>query len=146
MNDNVDKHNDERSTGEVTPAFAFHRIWVEQCAAARDIRTRYGTQQALGYLVGEKLLNFVREADRSPAFAAELPCFVEEIKCMFVPAIIADYLDQVRRVGALGHVCDDETYDEIKAAGMIEDDSVAGAEDVLLMARIREMLLPVASA
>ncbi len=119
----------------------FHRIWVEQCAAARVVRDRYGSDKALGYLLGEKLLNFMREADRSPEFAHELPFFVEEVKEIFVPAVIADYLDNVQRVGALGHVYDNETYEEIKAAGMIEDDPIAGAEDVLLVAQMRELLL-----
>jgi hypothetical protein len=58
----------------------FHKIWVEQCVALRVIRDRFGTDKALGYLLGEKLLNFMREANRSPEFAAELPFFIEEIK------------------------------------------------------------------
>jgi hypothetical protein len=72
----------------------------------------------------------MREANRSPEFAAELPFFIEEIKEMFVPAVLADYIENVHRVGVFGHVCDDETYDEIRAAGMVEDDAVGGAENV----------------
>lgn len=105
----------------------FHKIWIEQCAAARVIRDRFGTDKALGYLLGEKLLNFMREANHSPEFAAELPFFVEVIKEMFVPAVLADYLDNVHRIGVFGHVCDDETYEEIRTAGMVEDDAVGGS-------------------
>ena len=36
----------------------FHRIWIEQCEASWTIRDRFGVKSALGYLVGEKLLNF----------------------------------------------------------------------------------------
>ena len=36
----------------------FHKIWEEQCAATRTIRKRFGVENALDYLVGEKLLNF----------------------------------------------------------------------------------------
>lgn len=35
----------------------FSDIWVEQCDAAREIRDARGMRKALGYLVGEKLLN-----------------------------------------------------------------------------------------
>ena len=58
----------------------FHEIWIEQCEAARDIREAFGLQKALGYLIGENLLNFLRADDEDPAFAGELPRFVEEIK------------------------------------------------------------------
>jgi len=61
----------------------FHEIWIEQCEAARDIREAFGLQKALGYLIGEKLLNFLRAADEDPAFAGELPRFVAEIKQIF---------------------------------------------------------------
>jgi predicted nucleic acid-binding protein len=41
-------------------------VWIEQCEAARDIRDAWGTRKALGYLIGEKLLNYrVRRALRS---------------------------------------------------------------------------------
>jgi len=44
----------------------FHKIWIDQCEAARDIREAFGVQKALGYLIGEKLLNFLRAADQDP--------------------------------------------------------------------------------
>jgi hypothetical protein len=43
----------------------FHRIWVEQCEAAQGIREAFGLEKAIGYLIGEKLLNFLGEADRA---------------------------------------------------------------------------------
>jgi phosphopantothenate synthetase len=51
----------------------FHKVWQEQCEATRTIRERFGVKSALDYLVGEKLLNFASEAERSLEFAAELP-------------------------------------------------------------------------
>jgi hypothetical protein len=33
-----------------------HRIWIAQCAAAREIRERFGADKAPGYLIGEKFL------------------------------------------------------------------------------------------
>lgn len=45
----------------------FHKIWIEQREAAQDIRERFGTEKALGYLIGEKLLEFVRASDTPPS-------------------------------------------------------------------------------
>ena len=58
----------------------FSDIWIEQCDAARDIREAWGTRKALGYLIGEKLLNHIRAADSDPSWAAKLPLFAAEIK------------------------------------------------------------------
>lgn len=44
----------------------FSDIWIEQCDAARDIRESWGTQKALGYLIGEKFLNYIRASDSRP--------------------------------------------------------------------------------
>jgi hypothetical protein len=90
----------------------FHEIWIERCHAARDIREAFRLQKALGYLIGEKLLNFLRAADEDPAFAGELPRFGAEITQIFGGAEIETYLDTMDRVGALGHASG-----EARAAG-----------------------------
>ncbi len=51
----------------------FHKIWQEQCEAAKEIRERYSVENALSYLVGEKLINFAEAAEQRPEFAQELP-------------------------------------------------------------------------
>ena len=43
----------------------FHRLWIEQCAAAQRIKQRFGLGNALEYLVGEKLLRFVETAQHA---------------------------------------------------------------------------------
>jgi hypothetical protein len=91
----------------------FHKIWIGQCEAARDIREAFGVQKALGYLIREKFLNFVEAADHDPDFAAEVPAFVEEIHAIFQPEETRVYLDGVHCVGPLGHVCSDEEYEEM---------------------------------
>ncbi len=48
----------------------FHKIWEEQCEATRTIRERFGIENALDSLIGEKLLNFAKAADQDPDFAA----------------------------------------------------------------------------
>ena len=35
-------------------------LWHDQCEAARGIKERFGSEKALGCLLGEKLLNFLR--------------------------------------------------------------------------------------
>ncbi len=119
----------------------FHKIWIEQCEAARGIEQEFGTEKALGYLIGEKLVNFVRASDQHPEFAAELPNFVAQVKRIFEPYDIREYLGNIRRVGALGHVCTEEEIEVFRAAGAIDEDPVRGAEDVLVVERIKKLLL-----
>lgn len=126
-----------RGTGLVE----FHKSWIEQCEAARDIRGAFGQDKALGYLIGEKLVNFVRVADRHPEFAEEFPKFIGEIKQIFQPSELREYLDGIRRVGPLGHVCTDEEFEALLAAGAFDEDAVRGAEDVLIVERIKRLLL-----
>ncbi len=117
------------------------KIWIEQCQATEGIRERFGIQKALGYLIGEKLVNFVQEADGDPDWARELPQFIAEIKRIFSPTEIQDYLDNIRRTGTMGHACTEPEFELFREAGALDDDPVRGAEDMLIVARIREMLL-----
>ncbi|MBI4563464.1 MAG: hypothetical protein HY716_02060 [Planctomycetes bacterium] len=119
----------------------FHKIWIEQCEGARGVKEEFGTEKALGYLIGEKLVNFIRASDTRPEFSAELPNFVAEVKLIFEPHEIRGYLENVRRIGAMGHVATDEEFEFMRKAGAFNEDPVRGAADVLLVERIREMLL-----
>jgi hypothetical protein len=42
----------------------FHKVWIDQCDAARGIKERFGDRKALGYLIGEKLVMFSRQVLR----------------------------------------------------------------------------------
>ena len=53
-----------------TEPIEFHKIWIEQCEATETIRERFGLQNALDYLIGEKLFSFVAAAEQDPEFAA----------------------------------------------------------------------------
>ncbi len=119
----------------------FHTIWVDQCETAEDIREAFGLQKALGYLIGEKFLNFLQVVDQDKAFMAELPGFVEKIKTIFANAEIRTYLNTIHRVGALGHVATDEAYEEMREAGAIDEDPVDWAEQILLIERAKTLLL-----
>jgi len=119
----------------------FHMIWLEQCEGARGIKEEFGTEKAIGYLIGEKLVNFVRASDTRPDFAAELQHCVAEVKRIFEPHEIREYLENVRRIGAMGHVATDEEFEFMRKAGALDENPVRGAEDVLIVDRIKEMLV-----
>lgn len=82
------------------PAFAkailggmrFEKIWVEQYRATKGIRRRFGAESALDYLIGEKLMTFAEEAERSPEFAKELPRFLAAIWQTFDKYELAGYV------------------------------------------------------
>jgi hypothetical protein len=74
----------------------FHKIWVRQCRATRDIKRRYGVKSALNYLIGEKLMNFADAAERHPEFAAELPRFQAAVWNIFNPYELAGYLSSLK--------------------------------------------------
>jgi hypothetical protein len=119
----------------------FHKIWIDQCEDAGDIREAFGLQKALGYLIGEKFLNFLRAADQDTDFAGEVPSFVEEIRRIFDQAELSAYLDGVRRVGPLAHTASDEAYEEMRDAGAFDEDPVEWAENILLVERVKKLLL-----
>ena len=75
----------------------FCKIWFEQCEAAKGIENEFGTQPALAYLIGEKFLNFLEAAENDPMFRAEIPAFVAEIKRIFEPWQLAEYLATARQ-------------------------------------------------
>jgi hypothetical protein len=121
-----------------------HETWRDQCVAALSIQKEHGIQKALGYLVGEKLLHYVEAAETRPAFARRLPTFVATIREMFDAPFLREYLNSVKRVGAQGHVMDDETFEV--ARGMFHEDVVSAAEDVIRMASGNTQTRPVGNS
>jgi len=83
----------------VASEIEFHRLWIEQCAAAQRIKQHFGLGNALEYLVGEKLLRFVETAEHNPLFAQELPSFVAEIKRVFSLAEVGKAIERTKRLG-----------------------------------------------
>ena len=67
-----------------------------QCAATRTIRERFGVENALDYLIGEKLLNFAKAADQDPEFAAELPRFQAAVWEIFNPYELRGYVASLK--------------------------------------------------
>jgi hypothetical protein len=119
----------------------FHKIWIDQCEAAEQIEADYGTEKALGYLIGEKLLNFLEVAEAKPEWRAEISDFIAKIKEIFKPWQIAEFFEESRRLGVWGHVADDEEHRLFRSQ---VDESVNLREDarnLLLFERAREWLL-----
>jgi hypothetical protein len=123
----------------------FHKIWIDQCAATEDIRESFGLENALDYLIGEKLFTFLMASEQDPEFAAEVPAFVDEIRRIFTPDEIRSYLDDLERTKFLAPpdpVLDiNDSDDEIEEEPWLEN-PVMGAEKLLRFSRGRQLLLP----
>ena len=98
----------------------FEDIWRKQCEATLGIRKRFGEEAALDYLVGEKLLHYVSAARYNPAFAAQLPAFVSDVRQMFPRETMATYLTALeQRLTENNHFVDIE--DTCLGSGSIDD-------------------------
>lgn len=120
-----------------------HRIWIEQCEAARGIESEFGTQQALEYLVGDRFLNFLEAAETDAAFRDEIPAFVAEIKTIFQRWQLAQYLETARETEPFDPRLFEgvHEFDADEVEDMRRDDIRQSARDLLLVERAREWLL-----
>jgi hypothetical protein len=113
-------------------------IWIEQCNAARGIEDEFGTPRALEYLVGEKFLNFLEAAEANAALRAEIPAFVAEIKTIFEPWQLAEFLETARQTEAF----DPSIYDDPETVEMEREAELRrSARDLLLVERAKEWLI-----
>src|SRR5208282_3539830 len=90
-------------------------IIESQVDAARNILEGFGTEKAMGYLIGEKFLNFLEVAETDRTWWQAIPAFVAEIKAMFEPWQLADFLNTPRRLGALGHASTEDGHRLLRA-------------------------------
>ena len=116
-------------------------IWTSQCDAARQIREDFGTEKAVGYLVGEKLLNYLEVAETDAEWRAELPDFIEEIKDIFEAWEIAEFLETPRRLGVLGHVASEESHELFRSQADESDQVREDARNLMMLEWARELLL-----
>lgn len=63
--------------------------------------TLLGNEKALGYLIGEKLLNHIRSADSRPEWAEKLPLFLAEIRRIFTADELQTYFAAATRASVL---------------------------------------------
>jgi hypothetical protein len=97
--------------------FSFHKIWIDQCEATEGIREHFGLQNALDYLIGEKLFHFVQAVEQHSEFAAELPAFVAEIQRLFTAGQIREYLDDPEKTKYLAPREPDLEIDDLDEEG-----------------------------
>src|SRR5215208_5227516 len=117
-----------------------HKVWIEQCDAARRIEDDFGTDKALDYLIREKFLNFLEVAETDPGFREEIPAFVAEIRTIFEPWQLAECLETARQSEPFDpSVYEDEDPEDVEMHR--QDDLRRSARDLLLVERAREWLL-----
>jgi len=127
-----------------SPSIAFHKIWIDQCAAAEDIRQTFGLENAVSYLIGEKLFTFLMVSEQDPQFAAEVSAFADEIRRLFSATEISDYFHHLERARFFAPPDPDLDSDDLD--GDIEDEPwhqnpVRGAEELLRFSRAQHLLL-----
>jgi hypothetical protein len=117
-----------------------HEIWREQCQAARTVEDNFGTRNALDYLVGEKFLNFLEAAETDAGFRDEIPSFVAEVKTIFEPWQLAEYLETARQTEPFDPgIYEGEDPEDVE---MYRQENVRrSANDLLLVERAKEWLL-----
>jgi len=120
----------------------FHRIWRQQCAATETIKDEHGIENALAYLIGEKLMNFVAASEEHPEFAQDLSEFAAEIRRIFPPEEIAGYLDQFERCKIIEPLPEQAEDHEAEACDDLLHDPVSTAEEIMRFARVRALLQP----
>jgi len=119
-------------------------IWIEKCDAARMIEDEFGTDKALRYLIGEKFLDYLEAAERLPDFRAEIPAFVAEIKTIFEPWQLAEFLKTARQSDPFDpslYDDEDEDIDPEFVEDERQDELRRSADDLLLVEQARGWLL-----
>jgi hypothetical protein len=116
----------------------FHALWRDQCEAARAIQDRYGLENALDYLVGEKLMNFVEAAEERPEFLQELPAFVAAVRTLFAPEELRKYFDRLEH-----RLIAQRTHKEQALESEAWNDSTHTQEQLQRLAWVRAMVLQV---
>jgi hypothetical protein len=116
-------------------------IIQSQADAARHILEDFGDEKAMGYLIGEKFLNFLEGAETDDEWRQAIPAFVTEIKAIFEPLQIAEFLNTPRRLGTLGHVASEEAHrmfrEELDEEQRIRED----ARNLTMLEWAKELLL-----
>lgn len=116
-------------------------IIADWCQAAQSVEENYGREKAMGYLIGEKFLKYLDGAETNCEWRQAIPAFVAEIKAIFEPWQLADFLDTPRRLGALGHASNEEGHRLLIAEWTEEERIREDARNMMLLEWARELLL-----
>lgn len=119
----------------------FRKTWQDQAEAAEGILDRFGLQDALGYIVGEKFLNALQAAGTHPEVEAELPRFAAAIRELFSHEELAAYLSKLEKKQSVQDKNEDWVFDSFADAELDSHDVIDGAEQLLALERAKELLL-----
>jgi hypothetical protein len=97
------------------PGGPFGPIWQEQCYAARHIRQHFGSDRALTYIVGGKLLSAVGHDGSDPDMIRD---FAAEVKTIFPAAELLEYFRKARMRKHPGKPTDDLRYTPDEASAV----------------------------
>jgi len=89
-------------------------------------------------LIGEKFINFLEAAEGDANFTAKIPAFVAQIRSIFEPWQLAEYLDKARQTEPF-RVEDYDDPDEAKLERQLE--LRRSAAELLLVERARQWLI-----
>jgi hypothetical protein len=131
---------DEKRSQRPTPDEAI----ASWCEAARNVEGGFGREKALAYLVGEKFLNFLERAETDRDWRQAIPAFAVEIKAIFEPWQLGEYLDRAgwtEPFDATLYDPEDDDYDPEEIEMERKDNVRRVANEMLLIERAKEWLL-----
>lgn len=116
-------------------------IIADWCQAARGVEEQFGTEKAMGYLIGEKFLNFLEGAETDRRWREAIPAFVGEIKSIFEAWQRVQFLITPRRLGPLGHASTEEGHRMLRESLDESEKALLDARNLMLLEWARELLL-----
>lgn len=116
-------------------------VIADWCEATRGVEDDWGREKAMGYLIGEKFLNFLERAETDREWRQAIPSFVAGIKALFEPWQLAEFLDTPRLLGPLGHTVGEEGYRVLRAEWEEEERIRDDARNLMLLEWAKELLL-----
>jgi hypothetical protein len=116
-------------------------IIADWCETACGVEERFGPEKAMGYLIGEKFLNFLEAAETDRAWREAIPALVAEIKSIFEAWQLADYLNTPHRLGALGHASTEEGHRMLRDVLDESEKAREDARNLILLEWAKELLL-----
>lgn len=123
----------------------------EQIDAAINIKDDFGIEKAIGYAVGEKLFNLIKEfrylqenrkddLEIINDFEGIIIKMAEWIMEIFTEEEIHRYFESNPRFGSLGHTATEEEYELFVEKGAVEHTIDTEIEDALIMGEIKKYL------
>lgn len=112
--------------------------WIE---AARNVEDEYGVEKAMGYLIGEKFLNFLEVAEKDREWREAIPTFVAEIRALFESWKLAEFLNTPRRLGPMGHTISEEGQRAFREQMTEEEQNREDARNLMLLEWAKELLM-----